>query len=675
MRYCFRVALAFIVVSAPGAAAQVRDTSQTAQDTARAVPLAPIVVTASHVPVRADRIGFVVSVLDAEDLRRDRPATAASALRAAAGVFIDEAAGPGGPTIVRLRGGEEVFTSILVDGVLINQNGGFFDFQGLTLGNIDHIEIARGPQSALHGSSAVSGVVNFLTRGGDAGTPRMTFSGAATAASGDGGGYHGDVSISGGSAAVRYSAAFGHAYDRGIYDLAHDTRTTQASLRLDAALSSIVDVTGSVRFAGVDAMFPVRDPGATRVALDPNASGERDRLISSIVARLHQGRIDHALSATAYREKFIYDDRFDGVADGQNYPFFVFDANFRLDSRLLRTGLQYDGSLRIGDSDEGDIAVSWGALLEREDLEDETSGDFGPGQLQLDRSNIAAFGEILASPAPWLDLMAGARVDRYEELSAVVTPRASAVIDLLPLFGHADSERLLTARVAAGRAYKAPNLQDQYLDNPFILSNPDLEPETSTSVEAGIDVRSRNGTVTASITAFRQRFDDLIRSVPAGEDGRQQNRNLGSSRATGLEWLLSIRPAPSFSIGTDGTWVSTRILDNSGLSEDLFPEGESLPFRPDVVAAAFLEATLTPTLRAGVRTRYIGEQTVFTERFSGTRENIDAYVLTGLTVNWDVRPRWTVYTRLDNLLGTEYETAFDRRGIPATASIGLEWRN
>src|SRR5688500_20401294 len=86
------------------------------------------------------------------------------ALRSHSGGHIEESAGPGGPTILRLRGGEEVFTQTLLDGVQLNQNGGFFDFQGLMLTNVARIEVLRGPQSALYGSTAMSGVVQKIGR-------------------------------------------------------------------------------------------------------------------------------------------------------------------------------------------------------------------------------------------------------------------------------------------------------------------------------------------------------------------------------------------------------------------------------------------------------------------------------------------------------------------------------
>jgi outer membrane receptor protein involved in Fe transport len=327
--------------------------------------------------------------------------------------------------------------------------------------------------------------------------------------------------------------------------------------------------------------------------------------------------------------------------------------------------LEYSADVRFGDAGNGG-AFTYGGNWERERLRDRTDGDFGASRQVLERSSGAGFAEIQLRPSSRLDMLAGVRVEKYEGLAASLTPRASAVFRLDP--------DVAALRIAAGRAYKAPNLQEQFLDNPFIVSNPDLAPETSTSVEAGLDLRA-GPRLTAGLTFFRQDYDDLIRSVGLDDDtGRQQNRNLGASRAQGIEWQAEYR-ADRWAAGTSGAWLRTEILDATGLPPESFPEGESLPFRPSVVVGASIEFTATERFRALVRADMVGSQTVLSERFSGRRVELDPYLLTGFTVNWDATSQWQLYARIDNLLDTAYETAYDRRGVPPTAAVGFRWRN
>ncbi|MCH7565469.1 MAG: TonB-dependent receptor, partial [Gemmatimonadetes bacterium] len=315
-------------------------------DTTRALPLPPLVVTGTKVPIRANKVGFRISVLRAEELEARRLAYAFDGLRELAGSYIDEAAGPGGPAIVRLRGGDEVFTQILLDGVQMNENGGFFDFQGLVLSNLDRVEVAKGPQSALYGSSAVSGVVQFLTPRGVPGTARLGFLAEGGDASGNGGSFKSSFDASGGSEAFQYSTGAGLAFNRGIYALAHDTWSGDVSLRGDLVTNDELEWTGQFRFVRYEGNLPVRDPGATRVPLDPNARNARSRIVSSVGARFEPSAAwSHELKGTLYWESFLFSDRFDDVMLADGDPF-VFDASFDFDTSLRRPGLEYAATYR-----------------------------------------------------------------------------------------------------------------------------------------------------------------------------------------------------------------------------------------------------------------------------------------------------------------------------------------
>lgn len=56
---------------------------------------------------------------------------------------------------------------VLLDGVALNQPDGTIDLAGLTMENVDRIEIVRRLGGGLYGSDAVSGVIQIPTRRGE----------------------------------------------------------------------------------------------------------------------------------------------------------------------------------------------------------------------------------------------------------------------------------------------------------------------------------------------------------------------------------------------------------------------------------------------------------------------------------------------------------------------------
>lgn len=65
---------------------------------------------------------------------------------------------------VQLQGLDPDYTLVLINGEpVINRTGGIFDISRFYLGNINKIEIVRGPNSSIYGSNALAGVINILT--------------------------------------------------------------------------------------------------------------------------------------------------------------------------------------------------------------------------------------------------------------------------------------------------------------------------------------------------------------------------------------------------------------------------------------------------------------------------------------------------------------------------------
>ena len=121
--------------------------------------------TALGVPI--ETIGNAVTVVTGEELRRQQVRSAADALRGLPGVAVNRQGGVGSITQVRIRGAEGNHTLVLIDGIEANNTSdGEFDFSNLSAEDIERIEVIRGPMSSLHGSNAVGGVVNIITRRG-----------------------------------------------------------------------------------------------------------------------------------------------------------------------------------------------------------------------------------------------------------------------------------------------------------------------------------------------------------------------------------------------------------------------------------------------------------------------------------------------------------------------------
>src|SRR5215510_3985171 len=127
-----------------------------------------IVVTGSRVATPPDDVAANVTVLSREDFDLEKPTQLADILQRVAGLHVDQVGGRGGTGSLYMRGADPNYTLVLIDGVRVNDptnaRGGSFDFSTLDVADIERVEIARGPYSAVYGGDALAGVINIVTR-------------------------------------------------------------------------------------------------------------------------------------------------------------------------------------------------------------------------------------------------------------------------------------------------------------------------------------------------------------------------------------------------------------------------------------------------------------------------------------------------------------------------------
>jgi vitamin B12 transporter len=197
-----------------------------AQETRDTASLPEIVVTATRYPVAPDSVAATVTVLRGDDLRAQGIHFVGDALRQVPGAHLVQGGPYGAAASLFVRGGESDYVKVLVDGVAVNQPGGFYDFASLTTDNVERIEVLRGPGSVLYGSDAIAGVIQIVTRQGDDGL-RL----GATGEAGSFGSARWEASVLGGADALGWSASVSRITSEGTYEFNNDYRNTVASGR------------------------------------------------------------------------------------------------------------------------------------------------------------------------------------------------------------------------------------------------------------------------------------------------------------------------------------------------------------------------------------------------------------------------------------------------------------
>ena len=171
-----------------------------------------VVVSGTREPETLGRNSADIVVIDSETIRTTTADSVEDLIRRVAGMQLARNGGPGQSSGYFIRGASTSGAVVLVDGVRIGSATlGQAEFEALSLAQIDHIEVLRGPASSLYGADAVGGVVQIFTRRGE-GTPRWGGSAAI-------GGYdsaRGDAAASGAIGAWDYALSLGTENSAGV---------------------------------------------------------------------------------------------------------------------------------------------------------------------------------------------------------------------------------------------------------------------------------------------------------------------------------------------------------------------------------------------------------------------------------------------------------------------------
>ena len=471
-----------------------------------ATRLEPIEITATRVEQKVSEQASAVSVVTRKEIEEKNPLVAGDVLQGIPGVDVQRSGSVGNLENIKIRGSLGTQTLVLIDGFAVNSPTlGQFDISSLPVDGFERIEIVRGAQSALYGSNAMAGVVNFIPRKGDMGRQY-------------------GVGASGGSYDTLTWKGFAQGADeRGnLYLGANGFESDGIVENDDTSLVSILG-SGEVETGGWGRLHALLLSTDQRKEVPVDFGTPRDQnheltrrgflagarweiFASEKTAVTASGSVFHE----SYHEK-------DPADSGEAFPF-VFDDTTKTRKMIFDLQGRYSAGSRST------------TILGVEYLEDRGSdtlqSNFGDTSQVASTLNRSLYFQEELRVREGTGVSLGMRLDKNSEAGTEWNPKV-AIYQQIPGTGA-------RVRAAVGRGFRVPTLLEQ--SDPFI-GNPGLSPEVSVSWEAGVDASFLDGRSTVSATWFYQDFRDLIQfdDSVAGPAGFGQLRNVGSAFSRGVE--------------------------------------------------------------------------------------------------------------------------------------------
>ena len=610
-----------------------------------------VVITATRVDVPAGAAISASTIIDRELIDRSGVRDVAELLRLVPGISVARSGGPGAQSSLFLRGGENDYVRVLIDGVQVNDPGGAIDLAWLSVDDVDRVEVVRGPASVLYGTDAVTGVVQLFTRRGSASAAE-----AEIAA-----GRYGRRVVKGSASTgtSRLNVIFGGARERSDGLLAFNNGYTRdvASVAMRALPSASTRLEMSLRGMNDEYHFPTDGAGNVE---DRNAFRDTRRFIgSATVSHAMSSRLRAELSLTGMNIRGKDDDRPDTPADTMG--FYFYDALTSVRRRAA------DARVHVMLSQSSVLTIGGEAVREAQRGNDSSNFSFERSRFVADRRNSGVYAQWLSEHGP-VALTMGGRYDENDTFGAFRTARAGFAVR---------AWRGGTFRVSAGTAFKAPTFFESF-NTAFSTGNGDLSPERSSSWEAGVRHVAHGGRLTIGATWFDQRFRDMIQYAFVSPE-LPNYFNVAAASARGLELEATARLSSRLTTGATTTLLRTRV-DDAGLQTGesaTFVQGSRLLRRSPVMATGTLAMALPGGATADVALTYTGRRDDRDfSTFPATPvvlpgwTRVDIGFTRSLALDW-TGARFALMIRLENALGVGYEEIVNYPAAGRSLTIGV----
>ncbi len=506
----------------------------------KAIRMEEIVVTATRSEMKKEEIPAVVDIITKKELDTTVDENLTRILKKNTSVDVIDY--PGVLSGISIRGFRPEFSGItkhylvLIDG----RPAGATNIATILKNNVERIEVLKGPGSALYGAEAMGGVINIITRK-STGKPTASVAGGAGSwntyfARADAGGKITDW--------LDFDVGAGLKNQDDDFDMGGGKTRANTSfkerygnLRIGTRLGEHwrVDAKGDF-YLGRD----ILTPNALYYGDDRPSSKDIDRYGGDLTLEGTIGDHDPRLTLYAAHEDSEYTKMYAGQPRYKSYEGITDWLGFQAQDTFHWR--EHDLTVGIDYQDIDVESKSWKSDGSRR----------APYSPDNERKNVGLFGDLfLRLFDERVMVNAGIRYDWFElttkktpyktdfhpgsETFSQVSPRAGVKLFL-------DDDHQWQIHTTVGSAFVPPkaNQMAGYSEREvsgtimILKGNPDLDPESSWTWDAGITWRNRHWGLWADLTYFYTEVDDKISRVKLSST-ESTYKNMDSARMSGLE--------------------------------------------------------------------------------------------------------------------------------------------
>ena len=593
-----------------GCAAAPASAEEAAGEAMQSYTLDDIVVTASRSETEISDVPADVTLISEEQIERGNYKSVSDALKGA-NINVVQKGFAAYPVI---NGDTRVL--VMVDGkkvnwdhLVVSGDTNAVDVDQIAIGDVERIEIVRGPNSSLYGERAVSGVINIITKRPTTGKP----SGSFNIQLGSWGEKRSGVNVSGGDGKNSIKVGVAHERRRDFqYKNAYgEKRTFENS-----------DINRTDYNVGFDHIL-----GNDRLRLEFSRHEGDDGYGVHLSnprtgASQYQGRTNSA--DTSYGATYMFGSEKEG--EGTFLRFYRNESttdggfNSQYDHNLRRNAFEGQKLWMLGNKN----MLIGGFLWSQEKIHEMS------GYVPMDASAVtkALFLEDDWQLGRGFSLKLGSRLEHHSDFGTDVTSHISL---------NKKFSRGTHAYISFGQAVNNPSLKMRYADSPYWVGREDLKQERSHTFTIGADSQiTRKWNVSGSL--YWSKVKDALRWVQATPRGYYQNIETEDRR--GLELSARYRADNRWTVRTAYSYAHVDSTDPAKgfLSTNTRPNGYNL-------GLSYTQGKWD----ADLDLNYVTGRS--TERFTDSR-----YLTLDLGVNYHVTKDFKVYLKGVNLTDESYES-------------------